>query len=420
MNLLSYIQGRRKGKEAHRIEKNAMQDPFLADALEGFDTVPGDHAKVIGQLQQLVKDQSQPKKRNILLWTSIAANIALLVGIGWYLMVQETPQIQQALSESAPVQDKPDSLKKLETIAMAELEKQDSRDTEQSEKKIQREPAPPPVIPEIATAEDAVSETYTETVFADIVPRATAIAPAKLEMRQIDSVIGITPKELQIPTESLQDQIAGRVMIRGISAKQSSRRIHGKVVDEIGEPLPGVNIATKDRKVGTTTDQSGEFSLDVDTNATLTANFIGYETQNIKADTTQMLIAMHESTQQLEEVVVVAFGRQKKANTISSISAIESKELDPNSRKAVPEPTIGKRAYKRYLEKNLIRPVDEDCAGVKGMVVIRFNVDAQGRPYNLQVTQKLCDTADREAMRLISEGCNWTQGSTEATVTVEF
>jgi len=39
MNLLTYIQGKRKGKEAHRIEKEAMRDPFLADALEGYDEV---------------------------------------------------------------------------------------------------------------------------------------------------------------------------------------------------------------------------------------------------------------------------------------------------------------------------------------------------------------------------------------------
>lgn len=79
MSLLDYIRGKRKGKEAHRLEKEAMQDPFLAEALEGFDLVEGDHMARLAAMQRKLGTQS--KKENLKrqsLWTSVAA-VAVVV-----------------------------------------------------------------------------------------------------------------------------------------------------------------------------------------------------------------------------------------------------------------------------------------------------------------------------------------------------
>ena len=51
MKLLDYIRGLRKGKEAHRLEKESMKDPFLADAMDGYGQVEGNHEQRIGQLR---------------------------------------------------------------------------------------------------------------------------------------------------------------------------------------------------------------------------------------------------------------------------------------------------------------------------------------------------------------------------------
>lgn len=58
MNLWNYIQGFRKGKEANRIEKEAMQDPFLADALAGYEQVKGDHSKRIKKIRKQLPGQT--------------------------------------------------------------------------------------------------------------------------------------------------------------------------------------------------------------------------------------------------------------------------------------------------------------------------------------------------------------------------
>lgn len=81
MNILDYIKGQRKGKEAHRLEKEAMSDPFLSDALEGFDTVQGNHAKRIEELRSRLP-RPEKQQTNYLRIAGIAAGILLFVGIG--------------------------------------------------------------------------------------------------------------------------------------------------------------------------------------------------------------------------------------------------------------------------------------------------------------------------------------------------
>lgn len=53
-NLMQYIQGPRKGKDAHRLEKEAMKDPFLSDALDGFQAVKGNHVESIEEMRRRI------------------------------------------------------------------------------------------------------------------------------------------------------------------------------------------------------------------------------------------------------------------------------------------------------------------------------------------------------------------------------
>lgn len=94
MKIWHYIQGNRKGKEAHRVEKEAMKDPFLADALEGYEKTQGNHQREVAKLQREVTrlqkritNKSANKKPNHLKAWGIAASILIVVGMGtWYLL----------------------------------------------------------------------------------------------------------------------------------------------------------------------------------------------------------------------------------------------------------------------------------------------------------------------------------------------
>ena len=88
MKLSDYIRGFRKGKEAHRLEKEAMRDPFLADALEGYSRVESGADEQIELLRRRVNMRVTQKRRHTIAW-SVAASLLIGVCIGSYFLLQE-------------------------------------------------------------------------------------------------------------------------------------------------------------------------------------------------------------------------------------------------------------------------------------------------------------------------------------------
>jgi len=86
MKLLDYIRGLRKGKEAHRLEKESMQDPFLADAMDGYNQVEGNHEQRIEKLRMQVSAHSAKKKSTYAITWSIAACLIIGFGISSYFL----------------------------------------------------------------------------------------------------------------------------------------------------------------------------------------------------------------------------------------------------------------------------------------------------------------------------------------------
>lgn len=105
--------------------------------------------------------------------------------------------------------------------------------------------------------------------------------------------------------------------------------ISGKVSDESGLPMPGVNIIEKGTTNGTTTDVNGIYSLMVpEEDAILVFSFIGYTTQEVAVSGRSSIdVALVVDVQSLEEVVVIGYGTQKKANLTGSVSTIGAEEI---------------------------------------------------------------------------------------------
>lgn len=121
---------------------------------------------------------------------------------------------------------------------------------------------------------------------------------------------------------------------------------------------------------------------------------------------------------QAEPMMIRGTGSTKfnQADFKAFIEKLPKKEVD----KMTPKPTIGMRKYKKYLNKNLIRPTDETCKDVQGEVSVIFFVNADGQPHSFTVTSGLCESADKEAIRLIKEGPKWTSGLLPVEITVKF
>src|SRR5690554_5207054 len=105
--------------------------------------------------------------------------------------------------------------------------------------------------------------------------------------------------------------------------------IKGTVTDANGEALPGVNVVIKGISGGVATSIDGNFNITVpDEDAILVFSFIGYKTQEITVGSQRdLLIILEEDTWQIEEVVVVGYGTQKKATLTGSVAAIKNEEL---------------------------------------------------------------------------------------------
>ena len=113
------------------------------------------------------------------------------------------------------------------------------------------------------------------------------------------------------------------------SVQQDQKKlIQGQVLDKNSVTVVGVNIIIKGTTTGTTTDIDGHFQISVPENATLIFSFIGFFNQEIVvADKSTINVTLLEDALGLDEVVVVGYGTQKKANLTGSVSAIKGDEM---------------------------------------------------------------------------------------------
>jgi TonB-linked SusC/RagA family outer membrane protein len=121
-----------------------------------------------------------------------------------------------------------------------------------------------------------------------------------------------------------------RLNNEGVSAaQQQTKKVTGVVYDEHGEPVIGANIIEKGTAAnGTVSDINGAFSLNVQPGAVLSVSYIGYLNQEVKTgNQATVSIVLKEDAKALEEVVVVGYGTQKKANLTGAISTIKAEAI---------------------------------------------------------------------------------------------
>ena len=107
-----------------------------------------------------------------------------------------------------------------------------------------------------------------------------------------------------------------------------TRNVSGKVTDEEGEGLPGVNVIEKASGNGTVTDIDGEFSLNVNEGVILVFSSVGYQSQEIEIDNRSVIdVKMTEDITQLQELVVTGYGSQVKRDVTGAISSVKAKDL---------------------------------------------------------------------------------------------
>lgn len=108
----------------------------------------------------------------------------------------------------------------------------------------------------------------------------------------------------------------------------AQRVVTGIVTDQTGFPLIGVNVVEKGTANGCVTDIDGKYSLTIVDGKIMVFSYIGFLTQEIKADRDVIDIKMKEDNETLEEVVVIGYGSMQRKDITSSITTVKAEDLN--------------------------------------------------------------------------------------------
>lgn len=153
--------------------------------------------------------------------------------------------------------------------------------------------------------------------------------PVTLELKDasLEHVLAVCFKNQPL-TYSL---VENTIVVKPAPARQRQEEVavSGKVTDKDGVGLPGVTVVLKGTSKGTSTDAEGNFSIGVPGGAgTLVFSYIGFQAQEVETNGRAIInVTLAEDTKALEEVVVVGYGTQKKANLTGAVDQVNAEDI---------------------------------------------------------------------------------------------
>lgn len=115
-----------------------------------------------------------------------------------------------------------------------------------------------------------------------------------------------------------------------VTSQENYTTVNGIIVDQTGQPLIGATIKIEDSQLATASDINGKFNLKVPVNSTIRISYLGFNDRKYKIGTnsTNLKIALEDNAQNLQEVVVVGYGVQKKSVVTAAISSVKGEQLE--------------------------------------------------------------------------------------------
>ena len=387
-----YHSGRMTESEMHDLEKAALEDPFLADALEGYIYTNSPVADI-----DVIKEKlfAKKRKRNIFLvlqkqnvWLRIAAIFILIAGIG-YLAYQLN--FNKENTTLAKKEDKPE----IKNDTRQSIPKSDSIND-------QKETAVSP----LTTNETILNKENKKTEYGPKISADKAIENPTDDLQK--PIVQATPKP-----EDRSD----------FFKSQEKNLMKGQVVDSQGNPIQYAIIKDKNTKTTIASDSAGRFKMKAN-DSSLTANISapGYKTEEkILTDKKDQVIVMQHDNRDLNEVVVTANGIKKQRNNLSLSKRLQYKVPGVAVRDSTSQTLTGLQKFNEYVKENINIPKDDEGKNYKGSVVLSFEINKKGTPKNIRVEQSLCTACDKEATRLLLHGPKWEKANDKRnSVTIQF
>lgn len=402
----SYIQGQRRGKEANQLERKAMDDPFLRDAIDGYDSVEGDHISVIETLEKRLSSPQKPVNKQMWIWFAAAA-IILLIGIP-LLLHQPEVEDDTTIASSKITQKKETEtvLLKEDTVLLADLHESNKEEILRETKKTVNENIEVDKISNVGKTEEIAESVSDKEI------RLSATEPAEERISMGDPQKEVTGKlsgntAKAIASHQTQDK---SIRIRGISTaivQENAIVVSGRIVDETGEPLVGVSIQLSDTHEGTVSDMSGNFQIIVpkDKQETLIASYIGMKNAEIPLIENVGDITMKSDDMALNEAVVIGYGTQRKKMKTGAVSTLKEK------------PIFEEENFKDFFRENYSKDI---CSGQNITIVVEFFIDPAGRPSQINIKENSCSALESEIKRLLLGSPLWSKTNRKVTLQIEI
>lgn len=413
-----YLSGKLSAGEMHDIEKAALQDPFLADAIEGFTSAPlqiaakhlNQIAASLQQTQERDKAVIAPISRNTTQWLKIAAMVIIVAGAGalaWKALqptysfdsgtskelAGNTPSVKGDIPTPpkpsiVPVQGdtlKPDPVTEKRVPVAFPKEK-----TEQSVLAYR------PQTKRIAAKSD--TSFFTEKQ-AEVVALAGNVQKAEVSSTFADTRSDGAYKKAA-PAPAMSKDVAAAST--GLAA---SYQIHGTITDSKGSPLSGVAVKALNGHALSITDEKGKFSLKaLDSTGKVEVSTMGYETAVAKVASSQSNVIKldEEESESLSDMVVTELHSRKKA----TVTADKNNLLTDTSA----YPAGGWQTFQEYVYAKLHKEMDSTGGNQKftgGEIELEFAIDSQGNPHNLRVVKSFDESLNGKAISAVENGPKW-------------
>jgi hypothetical protein len=401
MNIKDYIQGKRHGREANQLEREAMNDSFLQDAIDGYDSVQGNHLPIIEELERKIEKKSKKKVLLIRYATiGIAASVALLIGIN-LIFYQNKPNVR----EIAKVNEVLSEIALLDTVEQKDIAQ---NQTSNFEIKNGVKSTPTPSYTKKPKAEQI-------NVIENVLIQNDVDADFISDSDEINEVVSVNKTNLvadafeTAKNDTTSSDKSVNLKFKGISSLASNNLITGKVVDQDGNPIIGASVYYDKSKNGTVTDLDGQFTLPKIENQKLMAKYIGYQPKIIDIKEDSNIIQLQPDNLALNEVVAVGYGSKSKKATTGTVSTIEnrttSRVTGVQIKNTSQNETFEQEEFKQFILKNLKHNI---CEGNVYTLTASFRTDKTGKPYDVKIISSNCSEFEQEFLRIIKLSPEWT------------
>ncbi len=394
---MAYLRDSLSNTERRTLEKKMGEDPFLSDAMDGFEKLPAD--RIENDLNELEKRLEirihKPKTRRLLPILRIVASILLLVSIGgsvYFLYTKEfsTDELAEQVKDASSAPKEKPALPVKEKIpgkAESDLQNKDSLESKANDFEKEK---PILALKKESSTSSREWDVSDSTAMSERLIVANEKKDAVIE-EEYGKVTKVAVFEEDLSGAVIMEVQASETLFDGLVS------IKGRIVDNYGNSIAGATVIIKGTTTGTTTDLDGNFALKAMPEDIITVAFIGMITEELKVSSINhnSEIALTEDLQELEEIVVIGYGTRRKLDLTRSTSSTQEDVLDSS-----PMPEKGYEKFYKYILNN--KTIDSGIT-----VELEFVVNLDGSLSDIEVINTPSATYSEEAMRLLKEGPKW-------------